>query len=1278
MKTSLKKITAFITAIIMVNSFSIFAQETETIKREEAVEWDNNPNEFKLNKEDAHASFIPFSSMDGAFNNDKSSSIYYQTLNGKWSFSISENPSTRDKEFFKEDYDIKKWSKITVPSNWQIEGYDYPKYTNEVYPWTENITQPYAPIEYNPVGSYKRDFKIPDSWKNRQVFVSFQGVESAFYLWINGSYVGYSEDSYTPAEFNITNYLKPLGEKNTIAVQVFKWSDGSWLENHDTINLSGIFRDVYLYSKSDVEIFDFGYTTDLDDEYINADFSINVKLRSLKFKNRTGYTVEALLYDDNKNSILSNPMIMNVNFDSNNNAVVSDTQKILNPLKWSAEKPNLYHLVLVLKDSENTIIETASAAVGFREVNIINEGTNQAQITINGQPIMFKGVTRKETSPKAGNHVTEENMIQDIKLMKQYNINAVRNLYPNEARWYELCDEYGLYLIDGANVAISDTSIANDSKWADAFLDRMRNTIERNKNHPSILMWSVGNEAETGSNFKVMEELCKKLDSTRLVNYDTDKQLTHISIYGEIDELENWGANGNKPLIEYKYANAMGNAVGSLFKYWDLFENYNNLQGGFIYDWADQAIELSTPTDITLKDDGPYNIETILKGEFAIGKEGNAINGYAQVGLNKNLNITGNNPLTLEAWVRPEQYEGETPILTKGHYQYGLTRSVEFENNNKAEDVIEFYIYDTNQNKISARINTPDDWFNKWHHVAGTFDGKNLKLYIDGTAMGQAVSNNGIFADSTPVGIGKDLTFDAQDTNSNAVFRGLIDNVHIYNKALSAFEIAQTNRGIDENTVLWIDFNESSQKTYASKKYFSFGGDWNNNSNNNNICASGLVTADRKEQPELIEVKKMYQNIGLTDIDVANGRILVKNKFLFTNLNEFNGSWELYEDGRRLQSGNLPHSDMNIAPLEEKQIVIPFSTLSLKEGSEYWLNISYSLKENNLWAKKGHKVATEQFKVPFDVPQAETVSLNSIPNIEVNDEQSKLTVTGSGFVIEFDKTVGTISSFKYYNKELLTTGPKPNFWRASTDNDLINDLEKEMGKWKYAGENRTINNIEVEQLSSNAVKIIVDSTLNTLSRYQTTFIIYGTGDVQITSSLEPSANLPDIPEIGSIINMPAEFNNVIWYGRGDEENYIDRKYGYNVGVYKKAVDKFFTNYIKPQETGNRTDTRWVALTNSEGVGLIAKADSTMEFNALLYTPEQLESTSHSYTLDKNNYITLRLNYKQMGVGNGKKADDEFLNHADKNYSYTFTIRPTNTSNTNELMNLSKIKLPSDI
>lgn len=1312
MKHFSKGVAAF-TAIAMIFSFNTVFADTIYPERELNVEWDNNPTVFQVNREPAHASFIPFNTLDGAYERDKNKSPYYQLLNGEWYFSLSENPSTRNRDFYKNDYDVSKWDKIKVPSNWQTEGYDYPKYTDTAYPWTgvEDPIPPYAPVKYNPVGSYKRDFTTPKNWDGRQIFLSFQGVESAFYVWVNGNFVGYSEDSYTAAEFNITKYLNDAGQKNSIAVQVFRWSDGSWIEDQDFIRLSGIFRDVYLYSKADAEILDFSYTTDLDEQYKDATFNISVKARN--FKSVDGYRVEAYLYDKDRKLCTPEPISMPLKFGNDKIATASESRTISNPLKWSAEKPNLYNLVIALKDRDGNIVETAGTNVGFREISIINQGTNEAQIIINGQPIMFKGVNRHETSPEGGRHITEASMIEDIKLMKQYNINAVRNShYPNEARWYELCDEYGLYVIDEANLeshGANDILPASDPTWTPACLDRMRSTIERSKNHPSILMWSLGNESSTGDNFRKMSVLCKELDPTRLVHYEADRRWSDVwtRMYRKIDVVEDWGKNGDKPFIECEYAHAMGNAVGNLFKYWELFEQYPNLQGGFIWDWVDQTVEMPTPIETVLKDNSNYNTESIFRGNFVDGKFGKAIDGYAQVAIKPELHITGKKHVTLEAWVKPEKYTGETPIITKGYEQYGLKRNVEFEelteeqyyakpadgsgrterpvSDKILEDVIEFYIYDIAKNKISAKTDTPDNWFDNWHHVAGTYDGNTLKLYIDYKLVAQTESENGILGGPDPVGIGIDSTFDAQSTDIPSTFRGLIDSVHIYNRALNANEIVKTDREADENTVLWIDCDEYSKKEYDTKAYYSFGGDWenipDNSPNNKNFCANGLVSADRTVQPELLEVKKMHQNVGIKDVDVANGDITVKNKFLFTNLNEFNGKWELFEDNKLLSSGIIPYGSMDITPLNEKQININFEKPKLKAGSEYWLNLSYTLKSDTDWAKAGHEIASEQFKLPFEVPEIEAVQ--SIPKISVNDSDTVTSVVGNNFTLDFDKSNGTISSFEFNGKQLLSSGPEPNFWRAPTDSDLGFYSASELSTWRYAGRDRNIDSVNVEQISDTAVKFTVNATLPTLteSNYKTEFTVYGTGDVEISSELQPGTEMPNIPEVGNMLSLPAEFNNITWYGRGPEENYIDRKFGYDVGVYKSTVEDFFVEYIKPQETGNRIDTRWVALTNDNGIGIIAKADPTMEFNALSYSPEQLSNALHPYMLNKDGNVYLRLNYRQMGMGGdnawGAKPHDEFLNPSSSNYSYKFTIKPVNTSDIDELMKESKLKLSID-
>lgn len=1282
-------------------------------------EWYDQRGTFQVNREDAHTSFFSFATVEDARIRNKENSPGYQLLNGTWKFQLVENPSLRNTEFYQNDYDVSGWDDIQVPANWQTEGYDFPKYTDTRLPW-EGVETPelgVAPVQYNPVGSYRREFTTPAEWEGQEIFVSFQGVESAFYLWVNGQYVGYSEDSYTPSEFNLTPYLNAPGEQNSISVQVYRWSDGSYLEDQDFIRLSGIFRDVFLYAKNPAaSIFDFNYTTDFDEEYKNAVINLEATLRRYTEEgDASGYTVEATLFDEDGSVVFEQSM--EAAFEGNQ-AVVSAAVEVEAPRQWSAEHPNLYQLVFALKDAEGNIVETAGCNAGFREIEIKNNGTTQSQITVNGQPIMFKGTNRHETSGEGGRHITEESMIQDIVLMKQYNINSVRNShYPNEARWYELCDEYGLYMIDEANIeshGVNDYIPQSDPEWIEACKDRMTSTIERSKVHPSVIMWSLGNESYNGDTWAELGKLCKELDPTRLVHYEGHREIPEVDVWSRMyrrvnnldvmDKVKNplvwWGNYGNKPALQCEYAHAMGNGLGNLDEYWEIYEKYPNLQGGFIWDWVDQTIYLDTPTDKMLTNAGK-DIAVQLKGALADeGYEGKAMRGYAQCYNDKALNFTGNDEFTLEAWVKPDAVQETSPIITKGNDEwmctesYGLQRKVEYGDEGEVTaDYIEFYIYNTQfddyngvYTKVSASVPTPENWADNWHHVAGTYDGENLKLYIDGAEAAAAADTTGIAGGGNAVGIGADITYDAQNPNVPANFKGLIDSVRVYGRALALEELEDAERTADETSILWLDFEETADRTYQEAQYNSFGGDWQDipagNPNNKNFCANGLVSADRTPQPELVQLKYMYQDIEMKNHDILNGQIKVENEHLFTNVNAYAGSWELLEDGKVIQSGDFTEEELDIAPLTETVLNIPFEKPELKAGAEYFVNVRFALKEDTSWAAAGHEVASAQFHLPYTVPAAEPLAEESLGTLTLEEQEDAAVVTGETFTLTFNKKTGTIDSFVFQDTELIENGPIPNFWRAPTDSDLGYFSQLTLATWRYAGEDRQIAEVSVDAETPGKVVFTVTSKLPTTvaSDYQQVYTVYGTGDVQITSTLTPgSADLPMLPEVGNLLTLPKEFKNIAWYGRGPEENYIDRQSGYEVGLYQSTVEDFFVEYIKPQETGNRTDVRWVSITNDQGVGLLAKADRTMEFNALAYTPEELSNALHPYLLPESDHVVWRLNYKQMGLGGdnswGAMPLSRYQIPANQTYEYTYTLKPIATADLDASIQESKVVLP---
>ncbi|UJF34811.1 glycoside hydrolase family 2 TIM barrel-domain containing protein [Paenibacillus hexagrammi] len=576
-------------------------------------EWNNNPEIFQLNRMKAHATLMPYDSVEEALKVNRSGSSYTVSLNGTWKFSFAENADQRVVNFYEADFDTSGWNEIQVPAHWQLQGYDYPQYTNVRYPWEgkEDIKPPFAPTQYNPVGSYVRTFTVPEAWKDQPVYISFQGVESAFYVWVNGDLVGYSEDSFTPAEFDLTPYL--LDGENKLAVEVYRWSDASWLEDQDFWRMSGIFRDVYLYSTPKAHIYDFSVVADLDDDYEHGHLQLKAAVTNAFGEQLGTHRLEASLYDQNGYPVLA-PLLADLELNDDQQQEIQFSARVVNPLKWTAETPYLYSLVLTLKNGSGELVEAVSCRVGFRRFEL-KDGLMQ----INGKRILFKGVNRHEFNCDTGRAIGYEDMVRDIQLMKAYNINAVRTShYPNHPLWYDLCDEYGLYVIDETNLETHGswsnfqeeegwTVPASKPEWTANVLDRANSMLQRDKNHPSIVIWSLGNEAWGGDNFIYMHDFLRSNDPTRLVHYEgvtrcrksdaaSDIESQMYTLPHKVEEYAN--SSPKKPFILCEYSHAMGNSNGNLFKYCELFDKYPILQGGFIWDWIDQAIRTKTPEGI--------------------------------------------------------------------------------------------------------------------------------------------------------------------------------------------------------------------------------------------------------------------------------------------------------------------------------------------------------------------------------------------------------------------------------------------------------------------------------------------------------------------------------------------------------------------------------------------------------------------------------------------------------------------------------------------------------
>ena len=560
-------------------------------------DWEN-PEIIGRNLETPRSTFVPYASTAQALEGDPQKSPFFQSLDGIWRFRWAANPTECPDGFFSPDFEINGWDEIPVPSNWQMLGYEPPRYLNVRYHFEPD--PPRVPRETNSTGLYRLRFTVPSSWNGRRIFIHFDGVDSAFYLWINGQKVGYNQDSRTPAEFDITPFLKP-GE-NTLAAQVFRYSDGTYLECQDMWRLSGIYRSVYLYSTPPVRIRDFQVETLLDDDYADALLSITARIRNYSDKPEGNLTVSARLIDHGGRDILVPPLLSKLEYiRPGAEGVVLLKTRVRNPLKWTAETPGLYTVVLNLLDEAGNILETTGCRTGFRRVEIKN-----GQLLVNGQPILIKGANRHEHDPDRGHAVTRESMLQDVLLMKRFNLNTVRTShYPNDPYWYDLCDEYGLYVIDEANIESHgigykpENTLANMPEWQSAHLDRIVRMVERDKNHPCVIIWSMGNEAGDGTNFQLASEWIHRRDPSRPVHYERAGRRPHTDIvcpmYSRIESIVEYAEEPrDRPLIMCEYAHAMGNSVGNLREYWDAIEKYPHLQGGSIWDWVDQGLRKKT------------------------------------------------------------------------------------------------------------------------------------------------------------------------------------------------------------------------------------------------------------------------------------------------------------------------------------------------------------------------------------------------------------------------------------------------------------------------------------------------------------------------------------------------------------------------------------------------------------------------------------------------------------------------------------------------------------
>lgn len=1086
----------------------------------------------EVNKEYPRTTFMSYANQSTAVGNKFENSKWYQLLNGTWKFYFVEGYKQLPANITDPATDASKWADIKVPGNWEVQGFGTAIYTNHGYEFKPRNPQPPLLPEMNPVGVYRRDINIPADWTDRDIYLNIGGAKSGVYVYINGKEVGYSEDSKNPAEFLINKYVK--AGNNTLTIKIFRWSTGSYLECQDFFRISGIERDVYLWSQPRTSINDFRVISTLDDNYKTGIFALDVEVKN-SLSTSADADIAYQIVDAAGKVVAKSSQKVTVPANATPKrrttgekageetmAVASFKAELPNVATWTSEHPNLYKLYISVSQN-GAVTEVVPFNLGFRRIEIkeidqkAENGKNYTVFMVNGQPIKLKGVNIHETNPKTGHYVPEELMRKDFELMKLNNLNTVRLAhYPQSRRFYELCDEYGLYVYDEANIEShgmyygleKGRSLGNNLDWTNAHIDRTINMYERNKNHPSVTIWSLGNEAGNGYNFYQTYLWVKNADKNlmnrpvcyerALWEWNTDM---YVPQYPSAEWLGSIGKKGSdRPIVPSEYSHAMGNSNGNLWDQWREIYKYPNLQGGYIWDWVDQGI-----------------------------------------------------------WIEKDG----------GYWGYG-----------------------------------------------GSF--------------------------------GVDMPSDG------------------------------------------------------------------------NFVCNGIVNPDRNPHPSMAEVKYAYQNVGFEAEDISIGKIKVTNRFYFSNLSDYKVSYTITNVGKVVKSGVL---NLNLSPQASQVVTIPVQGLKANAGDEYFVNMKVYSKKAELLVPAGHFVAQDQFRLPLD---AKTTNYKATgAELTTSENGGKYSVASSKVNFVFDKASGLVTSYKVDGIEYFADGfgIQPNFWRAPNDNDYGNGAPKRLQIWKQSSKNFNVAGVEMTKEGKNVV-MKVDYLLAAGNIYTINYTIYPTGVVNVAAHFQSTsreaektevsestrlatfspevkkareeADKLNVPRIGVRFRIPASMESVTYYGRGDKENHIDRNAGSFVDVYSTTASDMYFPYVRPQENGHRTDTRWFTLTAGNGKGLMVKAATTVGFNALRnsvedfdgeesqndyqwnnFSPEEIANKNpeaaknvkpkqtHINDIKPRNFVEVCVDMKQQGVAGynswGARPEPGYVIPANQDYSWSFTLIPVSSA-----------------
>jgi beta-galactosidase len=1045
-----------------------------------------------INREPSRSTAYSYKTIADALTADRYKSSRMLSLKGEWDFHFAQKPADAPSDFYKSR--VKGWSKIEVPSNWEMKGYDIPIFKSAVYPFRP-VNPPFIPKDYNAVGSYQRTFTIPSDWKGMNITLYFGGVNSAYKVWVNGMFAGYAEDSFLPSEFNITPYLSQ-GE-NILSVQVIRWSDASYLEDQDQWRISGIQREVMLLAEPTLRIADFHWQAKLDKQYRDATLSIRPRLDNLTGKAVQGYTLKAQLYDKNNRPVLDKPLeksakeIINEAYPRLDNVKFGLLEtKITNPDKWSDECPNLYTLLLSLEDSTGTILEVKSCKVGFRSIEF---SKTDSKLLINGKVTYLNGVNRHDHHPTKGKAVSRDDILQDVQTIKQFNFNCIRTShYPCDPYFYDLCDQYGILVIDEANLENHGigSKLSNDPMWTLAHMERSSRMVLRDKNHPSVIIWSLGNEAGRGPNHAAMAEWVHDFDITRPVHYEP--------------------AQGNPRVEGYIAPGEPGYPI-------------------------DHSHRIQDPVD-------QYYVDIVSR-------------------------------------MYPGIY---TPKLLAE--QPGDNRPI---------------------------------FFCEYSHSMGNSTG-NIKEFWD------------IFR-STPRIIGGCI-WEFKD-------QGLV------------------------------------KKDSLGHDFIAYGGDFGEKYFDD-FTIKGIVDAYGNPHPAIYECKRVGQPAECTLTDASKKMIKVVNRHAVKNLNDYTVTLTFKEDGKIIAQKTIP--SINLCAGKDTLISIAPYLPKMKAGCEYLADIHFCLSHDEPWAKAGHEVASNQFALTGLAPFIQ--AQRSFTEIKLTEKDDLIQINGKGFQVSFSKNNGALYSYIWNGKEQLFSPLLPHFSRPLTDNDRRGwKTDEKLKEWYNPG--LKVLNILTTQKDKGTIKIssrygLIYKGAKAEAITEVVYTIYGNGLIKVDYSLVPNDSLPNIPKVGMQCGIKKDYSNITWYGRGPKENYTDRRYGFDAGIYSMPINEFMEPYVVPQENGNRTDVRWMFLANRQKEGLMIIADSLLSMSAWPYTEQNIQNARHSYNLKNAGYTTLNMDLIQMGVGGNDSWSDvaaplEQYQIKAKPYKYAFYLVPIQTNNSMEW--IKKIK-----